>query len=83
MDGQVVTFNTLLYLSVTTPIPSDAQASVAGRMELYKLASKIRDNIQLEMDAEDVSTIKKRAVAVVSSVIMFGRLIDFLENPTS
>lgn len=81
MDNHVVTFNTLLYLTVTTPVPGDAQTTIESRMSLYNLASKIRDNLELEISAEEVALLKKRAVAVVSSVIMFGRLIEFLENP--
>lgn len=78
--GAEATIRTLALQIIDTPIAADAQAGVANRVALARLARKISgDGDEVELDSGEVTLLIERAAAMPLMSVVFEQLVEAVD----
>ena len=83
LDGteyQGLTLGVICFEAVTRTLPNDETLTGAEKLKLYRLAQVVSGRGEVEVDAEDVVTLKARIERAVVNVVVYGRALDLLEG---
>ena len=74
------TLKTVIFTVLTTPLEDDGKMAVDVKMKQYGLIKRVHEGGEIDLTSEDITLIKQRAAKVLLSVVVLGRLVEFLES---
>lgn len=80
-DG--ATLKTMVFMALSANLEGDDKMDVTAKMKQYGLLQRVHKGDEIDLTAEEISTIKGRA-AKAFAFVAFGRMVELLEQePTT